>query len=287
LKPIEIPSKNIHIVDFSKLTPEEAEKINAIRQFDEDSFIALAYNQTDQSVISYIGYEQDVKMRFAQLLAHEMLHFNSFASFDARKKLPDSLHQGSFLLKRVEEDRNETKEMPYAIQTRRGGLNMFSPKSGKIYLHDLDEALVQTLTHRFDREFFGSFPEFSEEHVWRERFLEQVSEEEKTRNSLWERLSYVETCDVDEDGKRFTRMFSKRYGYQREMGMLEQLIDDLYANNKEEFSSREEIFLLIMRASFTGRMLPFARLMDKTYGKGSFRTVAEATSVEWNEKENE
>lgn len=55
------------------------------------------------------------------------------------------------------------------------------------------------------------------------------------------------------------------------------LIDDLYNKNAGSFASREEVFNLFARAVMTGRLLSVARLLEKTYGKGSFRELGEKT----------
>lgn len=54
---------------------------------------------------------------------------------------------------------------------------------------------------------------------------------------------------------------------------LNGFMDSLYEDNKDKFSSREEVFNLFAVAVVKGDLLPLARLVEKTYGKGSFRRL--------------
>jgi len=51
------------------------------------------------------------------------------------------------------------------------------------------------------------------------------------------------------------------------------VISEIYQRNKGEFGSEEEIFKTFAKAVLTGRLMELARLIDNTYGKGSFRKL--------------
>jgi hypothetical protein len=60
--------------------------------------------------------------------------------------------------------------------------------------------------------------------------------------------------------------------------MLNTLIDKLFDRNKDKFFDREEVFDVFARAAMTGRMVPLGRLVDTTFGAGTFRLIGESDS---------
>ena len=45
-----------------------------------------------------------------------------------------------------------------------------------------------------------------------------------------------------------------------------------------EFDSTEDIFNLFAKATITGRLLPVARLINKSFGRGSFSEIGEMSA---------
>jgi hypothetical protein len=64
-----------------------------------------------------------------------------------------------------------------------------------------------------------------------------------------------------------------------ELQDLHDLVTDLYEQNKTEFASEDEVMRLFIEAEATGHLLRVARLVEKTYGKGSFRELGGVTGV--------
>ncbi len=62
--------------------------------------------------------------------------------------------------------------------------------------------------------------------------------------------------------------------YKKEREKLNELIDDIYDKNRSHFGAREEVFELFASAAMSGKYLPLARIVEKTYGKGVFRKLA-------------
>lgn len=62
---------------------------------------------------------------------------------------------------------------------------------------------------------------------------------------------------------------------QRELGDFLKYLDIVLERNNEDFSDRTEILDMFMRAQVTGNLLPVARLIEKTFGKGAFRKLSE------------
>ena len=90
-------------------------------------------------------------------------------------------------------------------------------------------------------------------------------------------VSFWRTVLVEKSGEKKFESTVASYGYYKERVKLNKLIDDIYENNKEKFASREDIFIIFAKAALTGRLLEVAHLIDSTFGKGSFSTIAEET----------
>ena len=80
------------------------------------------------------------------------------------------------------------------------------------------------------------------------------------------------------DRKESSRHDVHFYSYFKERAALKKLIQTLYEKNEDEFESEEEVFNLFAKAAISGRLLPVARLIEKTFGKGSFRELGEETA---------
>jgi hypothetical protein len=67
-----------------------------------------------------------------------------------------------------------------------------------------------------------------------------------------------------------------KYSYRRPRKIYATLYDKLYAANKAEFNNADEVKDLAVKAVLTGNILPLGKLIDKTFGKGTFRAIGEA-----------
>jgi hypothetical protein len=65
-----------------------------------------------------------------------------------------------------------------------------------------------------------------------------------------------------------------------EMAKFEALIDGLWEENKDRFKTREDLEDLFFESQFTGSLLKIGRLIEKTFGKGSFRKLGEGNLIE-------
>lgn len=57
----------------------------------------------------------------------------------------------------------------------------------------------------------------------------------------------------------------------REVTMLRKMISDIFLKNPDDFKSEEDVFNLFAEGYFTGNLLSIGKIIEKTYGKGSFR----------------
>lgn len=52
-----------------------------------------------------------------------------------------------------------------------------------------------------------------------------------------------------------------------------ELITEIYNKNKDRFKNEQEVFDVFVKGYFTGKILEAARLVENTFGKGSFRKI--------------
>ena len=71
------------------------------------------------------------------------------------------------------------------------------------------------------------------------------------------------------NGARF-RIASYRY---EEIKKIDEIVKRIYDENKDDFESEDDVFNLFAKAVMNGGLLEVARLIEKTYGKGSFRKL--------------
>lgn len=140
------------------------------------------------------------------------------------------------------EEDNKEGIWPY-----RSGLSIFSPKRGRTeFLDGLNEAVVQTLTLSF---------------------YKSISKDERFKD---------EAARVDDESLEL--MHNKAYLEERRV--MEALINELYEKNKNVFSGRGEVKKLVIEASLTGNILKLGKLVDRTFGKGSFRLLDKLSIME-------
>lgn len=104
------------------------------------------------------------------------------------------------------------------------------------------------------------------------KYFEQVEEalvQIMVKRFYQEKVLHNELFKVDEPVLKFSR--------EKELERLDYLIDELFKRNTSKFKSRQEIEELFMEGQINGRLLPVARLIEKTFGKGSFRIIGEKT----------
>lgn len=259
---IDIPAKNIHIIDQSKLTPNQ---LQVLRQKYEN--VKGIYLPERQHIFVFRDYSEGRKLAFLQTLVHEMLHLNSFLSFQKLRE-GEEAEGGYKLVGKLETGEEKT----VSLGLRRLGFRLWS-RSGDVYFYDLDEAIISELVMRFDWRYFFQLPQLAKECQRRQEALERISHSSgKSIDELRGKIANVREERLENGSLTVTL---EEYSWKKERDELYKLVDDLFEKNKSRFSSREEVFDVFARAVMTGRLLPVARLIEKTFGKGSFREIGE------------
>lgn len=122
----------------------------------------------------------------------------------------------------------------------RSGFSILSRDGKKKMFHHLDEALVGHATKRFVNEVLRQRPDFAQQ---------------------------IEEVEIDGGEVDTTR--------QRELGDFLKYLDIVLERNGEDFTDRKELLDKFMKAQIIGNLLPVARLIEKTFGKGAFRKLSE------------
>jgi hypothetical protein len=228
----EIRVRNIHFVDASTL-PRRARLEMRMRPGERGR-----YDADRQSITIFTD---GTVLKDTQAVIHEILHFCGFESYTKRGD---------------------------ALVRRRGGLTMLSRDGKHMYLNDLNEAIIEELTKRFDELYFPLVPELQEALEERRRIREK-----HTHQAASELASVVTTPSAS--GGWQVRIDG--YAYPRERENLWRLIDELVKRNADQFGSREEGFRLLAKASFNGRLLDVIRGIDQGFGRGAFVRFAKRT----------
>jgi len=250
LQALKVPPENIHILDTSKFTLEEVEKMQEKHKGFHSAF--------KQSIAVLRDYDEN-KLLFMNTLVHERLHLEVFDSY--QKSTPKD---GHFAL-------HKGDEKTY-LNIRRAGFSIGTKDGKDLYFRDIDEAIITELQIRYGKEYLQKWPELESETKAREDFVQYLARKDNLSiEEARERIAGVRVRGNETQGITFP--------YHDIRINFNQLIDQLYEQNKEEFSTKEEIFDLFAQGTLTGKLLPVARLIEKTFGEGSFRALGERTSM--------
>jgi hypothetical protein len=78
------------------------------------------------------------------------------------------------------------------------------------------------------------------------------------------------------DHCKYTGLFTK--AYVKETQKLNNLVDELYEKNSDQFTSREDVFNLFIQAVITGNVLPVGRIIEKSLVKAAFVALVKVKS---------
>jgi hypothetical protein len=248
-KPVgNLTTANIHLVDTAKLSEEQEEAIaraDVGAVYDLELQAAIVLPQKDSSLVTN------------QRIVHELLHFNAFTSLAARGKAPPDV-SSSFNVKGTE------------LHARRIGFGVFDARQRKRFFRDVDEAIIEELSIRFDARYFDNIPALSDELRRREQMKKRIAEGA-------DEISAVITTRLGEE-QWHTSIEKWRYGEQR--SKLRTLIKEIYEANQDQFGSEEDVFEVFAKATLTGRLLEVGRLIEETFGNGSFARLGTETDTQ-------
>ncbi len=204
------------------------------------------FDPGDQAIYLTQGLWERSKLLFAESLFHEMVHFKSHNAIQIHKA--------------------DERLGAYGY---RAGFEIYRRDNSRVYFHPLNEGLTEELAKRFALELSNNDtllgPEVSEKNGLCEKY--DVAPE------MANELLFLRTYpDGKIGGQKFT------YGLERQA--LGQLVDKILKKNSDQFSSPDEVLDLFVRGAIPGDVMPIGRIVDESFGKGSFRKIGEATTGE-------
>ncbi len=241
--------KTIQFVDA--ITSDLAEKYGGKRLTIPDSNIHIAsVDKFDTRAAIYVPTLQAAIIRdpanmtfFAHAITHEMIHFKSYGSFR------ENAERGYYPYRLgIEVDKKVKKENLTNIDER--------------YFSVVNEAMTEELA----RYLFN-------EHNTRSLFAgeeEQTNQYIKTHQEDLNKIIYANT----KKEKDLIISHKAEFGYKSERRVLNTLIDKLYERNTGQFQNREEVFDLFARWMFSKSSEGIGKLIDQTFGAGTFRNLA-------------
>ncbi len=241
LPKFDVPPQNIHIFG-------ENLKI-------ETGEIGGGFSPSRQRIILREGKSH---LSFADYAAHEMIHFKSFGAL----QIPD--------------DDSEEQHIDFSY---RGGFSA-TDREGKIeFFYLIDEALTEELAKIIiEKQKRTRNPLFvreieNTEAVMRTNQGKMGSDNEPFAEDLiWAHFLGTKNSDGS------PQAYEERYDYRRPRKALSKIIDKLLQKNQHLFQNRPEILEMFFQGKITGNIMPLGRLIEKTFGKGTFRRIGEASS---------
>lgn len=177
---------------------------------------------------------------FSECLLHDCLHFKSYNA----------------LQKRIGYEKFSDYRM---------GLLVFSRKGDGRYFSHLTEAVTEELTKEYIFKLWED-PIFEEELKETEKLKKECPQYDD------EEIYCLEEFER-EDGEMRVRI--EKFSYKEERDNLLWGIEKIFQENQDKFSSREDVWDIFVKSMLDGNLIPLGRIIEKTFGKGSFRRLGE------------
>ncbi len=236
LENFDVPPDNIHVLTDLPNHPVYGPEMEETGGF---------FIQQEQVIILGSGQHP---LTFAEAVLHEMVHFKSFGVAD------------------VQFDDFIFKDADFRY---REGFKMRDTKTNKLYFEVIDEALTQEEIKRELEMLKTNDPEIAALTVETQELVEDFS------GHMWDEDDVPVADDLlrAEIDPSDDNIILERYRYSKERAVLHLLIEKIYSRNAGRFSTPEEIYAIFMMAKMNGKMLPVARLIETTFGEGTFRKI--------------
>lgn len=237
MEPHEIPIENFHIVQ-----PELFEKVRTSK-----TSHAVA-NYRKQGVVFDDSYFKDYPLIFGVVAFHETLHLKSHYSIE------------------VEDSGSSFVQTGY-----RNGVSAESSQKkffeGNFHEHfvGLHEAIVAEAERRFAQKLIER-PEFEKEKEWMSssEVLETINKIAKLRGLTPDDIIWI-------GRKEENKLVTASYRTQREV--LNYVCSEIQKQFPDQYQEVDDVYEVFLNAHFTGRLLQIARLVEGTFGEGSFRLL--------------
>lgn len=181
-----------------------------------------------------------------------------------------------------------TPEGDAAIEAHRSGLEIFeldNPTKSKLF--DLGEAVTEMLTIAVSNRVITAKPE-----QFRRAIVGQIIHylQHAPEGAPWRKLAVKmgwRPADSDEHAEDVAwRLFREKKfpysvgrerfrSYVKQRRILRQIMDEIQKRNPNDYPASKDVEALFYRAMVGGSMLELGRVVEKTFGAGTFRLMAE------------
>lgn len=185
--------------------------------------------------------------------------------------LHEMLHEKSFKAAQVLMDEKGSEE---TITGYRSGLFLRSRNGENEFFDYLNEGITELLVKElFDKAIRENEILKSEYGKMKADFPERLN---KARTHRGELLDHFVTSDPIDEGTFFISEDGyswANFPYQKNIEALHRLVKELFSRNKEKFGSEDEILEIFKRGYFVGNFLEIGRLIDGSFGRGTFKKI--------------
>lgn len=236
IEPYDVPVENYHII------PSELYKKAA-----GDSGNATTFN-TKQGIIFDAQEFRDNPVFFGAVALHESLHLKAHFSME------------------VQEEGDKVNKTPYREGVTIRALQQHG-HHGKYHQHfaGLHEAIVAETEKRLLAKLLDR-PELAKEKEW------LMSDEAKEMRKKLAEKKEIPEDDIVWVGKKGNDDW-ETVSYLRQRDVLNYVCAEIQKQFPDEYHSADDVYKTFLNAHFTGQLLPLARLVEKTFGEGSFRLL--------------
>ncbi|TAK95620.1 hypothetical protein EPO05_03615 [Patescibacteria group bacterium] len=190
--------------------------------------------------------EQPSRLVLMKNIIHEMLHFKSY---------------GALQFVHGDEAR---------VDQYRGGLTVHTRDGENVYFTDLDEAVTEELTRQLLKQVAGDSLLVQEIKETQRVMRENPDAITGTGELLFGEETYY--AEIDNQSEVIT---TESFTRTKERAILNTLMNKILEFNGQEFKDREAVFAVFVKAMLTGNILPLGRLIDMTFGGGTFKQIGE------------
>lgn len=239
----EIPTRNVHIIKTEEWPDSEADA-------------AAFYDVEKQNICVREG---GLNVEKLHSVIHEMIHFKSYNSLQLLIK------------KNMKGNISRTND----VKVNRVGFSVHSRSGESKYFSVINEAITEELSKKLIKSGkLANHPVFAEEINTTKEIMGRYPVGNIATNIDDIYLAKVFNSSNELVSNKVT-VGRKEFSYEDERKFLNTLIEEIFDGNREKFKDKQEIFDIFVKTVFGGRLTQIGKLIDETFGRGSFRKIGE------------
>jgi hypothetical protein len=236
VKSYSVPERNLHIV------PTEI-----YDEFKDSSSTAMAI-ATQQAIFFNVSKARRSNIQFGRVAYHEMLHLKAHLSMEVNDDVKGNRRRTSYRLGVGVESLNKNREKDEEYE----------------YFHGLHEAIVSYQEKLFIPDLYKDESVKDEVEWMQSDKAKELIKKESARTGIDE----SDYAWISENGDSFSFV---SYDHLRNAYLY--ILGQIQLQFPDRFSSVNEVHDEFLKAHFTGHLLGIGKLVDGTFGPGSFRVL--------------